>query len=91
MATKLVTVYSTKYALTSGISKEARVQISGGYAMRSSFAKPDYLHLKMGKDAFLTEDEAKIRAVQMAESRRESLHKEEEKLVRLIREWGLGV
>lgn len=76
------TVWITKYALTKGIIS-AKVK-------KHSSSKFEYLYLEndspniiydLGKNAFLTEDDAKVKARVMRDEKVESLKKQIKKLV----------
>lgn len=80
-----VTVYVTKYALSSGITKETGCVIDkGGYAHRGEFTSGAYVFVKMGRDAFLTEAEALQRAETMALAKLKSLTAQKNKVGKLV-------
>lgn len=85
----MATVWSTKYALTTGITKEDGVKIEKGYASSDvgRCSSKGYLLLKVGQDAWLSEEAAKRHAVDMAERKIDSMEKTKAKLERRIAYW----
>lgn len=81
-----VTVYVTKYALSTGITKETGCTIEAGWAGRDQgfCSKASYLFVKMGKDAFLTEAEAQKRAETMGLAKIKSLTAQKNKVSKLV-------
>lgn len=85
MSEDTVTVYVTKYALSSGITKETGCTIDvGGGARRGKFCSGQFVHVKMGRDAFLTEVEALQRAETMALARLKSLTAQKNKVAKFV-------
>lgn len=92
MEKETFSVWVAKYALTKGIVKEDGVHFTENkeYVSRAkSFGSGTYaLFLKFGKDAFLTEAEAKARAVELGRAALKALEKKRKKVENLIlREW----
>lgn len=83
MSNDTVTVYVTKYALSYGITRETGCVIENGYASRN-LGRMDYLFVKMGKDAFLTEAEAQQRAGVLVQAKAKSLIAQKNKLSKLL-------
>lgn len=86
MSRDTVTVYVTKYALSTGITKEAGCTIENGYAGRclGSYLSASYLFVKMGRDAFLTEAEAQQRAETMGLAKIKNLTAQKNKVSKLV-------
>lgn len=85
MGESKVTVYVTKYALSGGITKETGCTIdAGGWAHRGEFCSGAYLFVKMGREAFLTEAEARQRAETMALAKLKSLTAQKNKVSKLV-------
>lgn len=85
MSKDTVTVYVTKYALSTGVTKETGCTIENGYAKRDiGRARPSYLFVKMGKDAFLTEAEAQQRAETVGLAKIKSLTAQKNKVSKLV-------
>lgn len=75
-----VTIWVTKYAFTQGIYSVTGCDITeNGYASRMNQGS-DYVFLKMGTEAFRTEEEAKAHALKMAHKRIASLKDQLEKM-----------
>jgi hypothetical protein len=77
------TVWITKWALTTGIKKaEGCVITEGGYASRDPghCTSPNYVFVRMDKDAFLSEEEAVANTLIRIEKRCKALDKEKTKL-----------
>jgi hypothetical protein len=82
------TVWITKWALTLGIKKaEGCVITDGGYASRDSghCTSPNYVFVRMGKDAFLSEEEAVANTLTRIEKRCKALDREKAKLEALAK------
>ena len=78
----MTTVWITKWALTTGIIEAKGCEIKDGYASRDSghCMSPNYVFVRMGKDAFLTEDEAVANTISRIQKRLKALDKEKAKL-----------
>ena len=85
------TIWVTKYALTRGILKEEGVSLDKSgkrvYGIRGSYGHADYVFVKMGKDGWENEKDAKKRAILLAKQRLITIEKEKKDLEQQIREW----
>lgn len=82
----------TKHALTKGIQYEEGCTLREGYVTRASrfCTSIEYLFVKLGKDAFETEAEAKANAVKKAKAQLKSLDKSRMKIEQLLKQWDDG-
>ena len=80
----LITAWVTKYALTKGISKEEGLERFGDNLTRRRYGKTPALFVTLGQDAFLTEEEAKAKALVMAKNAIKALERKRKKLEDLV-------
>lgn len=84
----IVDLWSIKYALTQGIQFRKGYEITGEYA----YGKPSERcfggeQLKPGSNAFFTEADAKVAAINMAERKIKAIDKQAAKVRKLIQGW----
>lgn len=86
MSEKTVTVYVTKYALTTGIMREHGCQLVMSTDQSREYASKNggMLFVEIGKDAFFLEAEAVEHAKAMAEAKLKSLRAQQAKVSKLL-------
>ena len=89
MPPTLTTFWITKNALTKGIQREDDCDLSndGKYVTRGRHGQPNHLYASIGKEAFKSEEEARVRAIELAKSKLAGIEREKDKLEDLIAEW----
>ena len=80
----MATVWSTRYVLTRGITKEDGVELTDdGYAIRDigRYTDGNRLFLKLGKDAWTDEGLARVKARKVVANRLAAIAKERDRLM----------
>jgi hypothetical protein len=75
-----MTFYITKWALTKGIIVAHDCKNHEGYASRGRYGEGTYVFVKIGKDAFATEAEARARVRSLINAKLKSLDKQRNEL-----------